>query len=121
MNTNDISKDSFKANRKFYDDRNYPRGMSRSGDYTLGEVQIIEQYGVALSELASGKREPVTQDEEHFKQVCAGGAEPINAVEKAWLKYQNKVLTPKQFHTLFGSSKVESDTSDAEPVDLDID
>lgn len=121
MSTNDISKDSFKANRKFYDDKNYPRGMSRSGDFTLAEVNIIEQYGIALSELSSGKREPQTEDEQHFVDVCNQGATPINAVEKAWLKYQNKILSPKQFHTLFGSSKVEPDTADTEPVDLDLD
>ena len=121
MNTNEISKDSFKASRRFYDDKNYPRGMSRSGDFTLAEVQIIEQYGVALSELSSGKRIAATPDEEHFKQVCEGEASANNAIEKAWLKYQNKVLSPKQFHTLFGRSKVETDASEAEAVDLDLD
>ena len=121
MTINDISKDSFVSNRKFYDDKNYPRGMSRSGDYTLAEVNIIEKYGIALTELTNGKRQPATSDEERFMKVIKEGAQPSNAIEKAWMKYQNKTMCAKQFHTLFGSSKVESDTADAEPVDLDID
>lgn len=121
MTINDISKDSFLSNRKFYDDKNYPRGLNRSGDFTLAEVSLIEKYGIALLELTSGKRAPATTDEEHFIQVIKEGTEPSNAVEKAWMKYQNKILTPKQFHTLFGSSKVDSDTADVETVELDID
>ena len=112
---------SFKSCRKFYDDRNYPRGMSRSGDYTLAEVQVLEQYGVALSELSSGKRTPINEEEQHFVEVCAGKAEPENKIEQVWLKYQNKVLTPKQFHTLFGKAKIASDSLASEPIELDDD
>ncbi|WP_281555912.1 DUF413 domain-containing protein [Thalassomonas sp. RHCl1] len=119
MNTTEINQDSFKSNRKFYDDRNYPRGMSRSGDYTLAEVQLLEQYGVALSELSSGKRSPINEQEQHFVEVCEGKAEPEHKIEKTWLKYQNKVLTPKQFHTLFGKAKIASDSMASEAVDLD--
>ena len=105
MNTIEINQDSFKSNRKFYDDSNYPKGISRSGDFTLSEVQVLEQYGVALSELSSGKRPPVTEQEQHFVDVCSGQAEPENKIEQVWRKYQNKTLSPKQFHTLFGRAK----------------
>lgn len=123
MTTTSTPKDSFKASRKFYDDRNYPRGMSRSGDYTLSEVQILENHGVALQELATAKREPLNDEEQRFVDVCQGSLLPESKVEKAWLKYQNKVLTPKQFHTLFGRTKVEAgeDDSTADPIDLESD
>ena len=124
MNATSVPKDSFKANRKFYDDRNYPRGMSRSGDYTLQEVQILENHGIALRELADGSRAPVSEAEQRFVDVCQGQIPPESKIEKAWLKYQNKVLSPKQFHTLFGRTKVKaSDASDesteTESIDLD--
>ncbi|NMP32129.1 DUF413 domain-containing protein [Thalassotalea sp. M1531] len=120
MNTTNISKDSFKANRKFYDDRNYPRGLSRSGDFTLSEVQILETYGIALQELANDKRSPINEDEQRFINVCKGVASPESKIEKAWLKYQNKVLSPKQFHTLFGRTKVEANDDDTATESLDI-
>ncbi|MFD2164921.1 DUF413 domain-containing protein [Thalassotalea euphylliae] len=124
MSTVSISKDSFKASRKFYDDHNYPRGMSRSGDFTLQEVQILETYGVAFKELTNGTREPVTDEEQRFVDVCQGKELAESKLEKTWLKYQNKVLSPKQFHTLFGRTKVEAsdddtNSSDAEPIEID--
>ena len=116
-----IAETSFVTTRKFYDDKNYPRGMGRSGDYSISEVTILEKYGVALQEIASGKREPKTAEEEHFKAVCTEGVAATTAIEKAWLKYQNKVLSPKQFHTLFGSSKPSIDgADDLDTVDLDL-
>ncbi|SEK77012.1 hypothetical protein SAMN05216262_102325 [Colwellia chukchiensis] len=106
MSTTNNSLQSFQTDRKFYDDKNYPRGLSRSGDYSLKEVAIIENHGIAFLDLASGKRAPVTEVEQQFIKVCQGEILPTTAEEKAWLKYHNKILTPKQFHTLFGRSKV---------------
>ncbi|QOL26971.1 DUF413 domain-containing protein [Thalassotalea sp. LPB0316] len=113
--------DSFLSNRRFYDDKNYPRGMSRSGDYSISEVQILETHGVALQEIANGTREPQTEAEIRFKGVCDGIYQAESKIEKTWLKYQNKVLTPRQFHTLFGSRKVDDDGDSAPAEDLDLD
>jgi len=121
MSTTNISKDSFKANRKFYDDKNYPRGMGRSGDFTLAEVQILESFGVALKELSEGSRVPINDEEQRFVNVCQEGLAPETKIEKAWLKYQNKVLCPKQFHTLFGRTKVEASEDDTPTEQLDLD
>jgi len=123
MSTANNSLESFQTNRKFYDDKNYPRGLNRSGDYSLKEVAIIENYGVAFLELSSGNRAPVTDAEEQFIKVCQGDILPTTAEEKAWVKYHNKILTPKQFHTLFGRSKVavNDDIDTDEPVDFDDD
>lgn len=115
----DMSTSSFKSNRKFYDDKNYPRGMSRSGDFTLAEVNILENHGIALQDLAAGTRNPGTDEEERFVKVCAGELEAESKIERTWKKYQGKVMCPKQFHTLFGRAKVDVDDSDSEPLDLD--
>lgn len=117
MNTKNISIDSFQSNRRFYDDKNYPRGMSRSGDYTLNEVKILEQHGIALQAIADGSRAPVNEEEQRFKDVCEGKLTATSSIEKTWLKYQNKVLSPKQFHTLFGRTKVETNTDDIDVSD----
>ena len=113
MSTQVNQNESFSTHRRFYDDKNYPRGMSRSGEYSINEVKIIESYGAALEAIANGTREPTTDEERRFKQVCDGEAPAQSPIEKAWLKYQTKVLTPKQFHTLFGTRKVEADTDES--------
>ena len=61
MATLALSQKSFNVDRNFYDDRNYPRGMKRSGDFTLAEAELLEKYGVALMALSSGTRLPVTE------------------------------------------------------------
>lgn len=119
MSTIELNEKSFITSRKFYDDKNYPRGMSRSGDYSINEVTILEKYGIALIELSSGTRDPITDEEKHFVGVCQGELNAETAIERAWLKYQNKVLTPKQFHTLFGRSKVDSNVEEDGPADID--
>jgi uncharacterized protein len=121
MTTINISKESFQATRKFYDDKNYPRGFNRSGDFTLSEGRILETYGIALQELMSGTKTPINDEEKQFILVCEGKAEATSQVERAWKKYQNKVLSPKHFHTLFGRRKVDADESDSNDSDADID
>ncbi len=66
MSTQKSLNESFLSNRRFYDDKNYPRGMSRSGDYSISEVQILETYGIALSDIANGTRAPITDDEQRL-------------------------------------------------------
>lgn len=114
MSTKNFSTESFQTSRKFYDDKNYPRGMGRSGDYSITEVKILETYGVALAGISAGTIEPKTEEEKQFKAVCDGSKTAETPIEKAWLKYQTKTLTPKQFHTLFGRSKIESNSDDTE-------
>ena len=115
-----MQQESFNVDRKFYDDKNYPRGMKRSGDFSLAEAELLEQYGVALMALASGTRLPITEEELHFVEVCRGNTIVANTIERAWLKYQNIILTPKQFHTLFGRTKVEAEEElELDPDDLD--
>ena len=120
MNTTNNSLNSFQTNRKFYDDINYPRGINRSGDYSIKEVYLLENHGIAFLDLSSGKREPENDTEAQFIKVCQGDILPSTLEEKTWVKYQNKILTPKQFHTLFGRSKIE-ETEDEDTVAEDID
>lgn len=121
MKTVNILKESFQATRRFYDDKNYPRGFNRSGDFTLAEGRILETHGIALQELMNGTKAPINDEEKQFILVCEGKADATTPVEKAWKKYQNKVLSPKHFHTLFGRRKVDADDSDSSSSDSDLD
>lgn len=121
MAITELSTGSFNATRRFYDDKNYPRGIGRSGDFTFAETEIIEQFGVVFQELSAGTRAPATVDEEQFVKVCKGEIQAASDYEKAWVKYQNKTLSPKQFHTVFGRSKTQVSEDDTPSDDLDLD
>lgn len=106
----------FVANRRFFDDKKYPRGFARSGDFTIKEATLLEQHGEAMKSLHDGKQTANGDIESQFVAVCRGEREAENDYEKVWLKYLKK-SNNKRFFTLFGSSKKAN--TDAEADDRD--
>lgn len=94
--------DSFTTNNRFFDNKHYPRGFSRHGDFTIKEAQLLERFGYAFNELDAGKRQPATEEERLFVAVCRGEREPVTDQEKVWSKYLVRTRRPKKFHTLSG-------------------
>ena len=76
--------ESFTTTNRYFDNKYYPRGFSRHGDFTIKEAQLLERHGYAFNELDLGKREPVTE------------------AERVWSKYMTRIKRPKRFHTLSG-------------------
>ena len=74
--------ESFTTTSRFFDNKHYPRGFSRHGDFTIKEAQMLERYGFAFNELDLGKREPATDEEKLFLEVCRGTREPVTEAEK---------------------------------------
>lgn len=83
--------ESFTTTNRFFDNKNYPRGFSRHGDFTIKEAQLLERHGYAFNELELGKREPVTDDEKQFVSVCRGEREPATEAERVWIKYMARI------------------------------
>ena len=98
---------SFSVTRRFFDDKNYPRGFSRHGDYTIKESQVLEQYGQAFKALDLGERKPVTKEEKAFVAFCRGERAAETFFEKTWHKYRTHISASKRLYTLSG------DVSDA--------
>ena len=94
--------ESFSVERRFFDDKNYPRGFSRHGDYTIKESQALEQYGQAFKALDSGERKPVTAEERAFVAFCKGERPAETFLEKTWDKYRSHISTAKRVYTLSG-------------------
>lgn len=94
--------ESFTTTNRYFDNKHYPRGFSRHGDFTIKEAQLLERHGYAFNELYLGKREPVTEEEKLFVAVCRGEREPVTEAERVWSKYMTRIKRPKRFHTLSG-------------------
>ncbi|OCL27517.1 DUF413 domain-containing protein, partial [Gilliamella sp. wkB171] len=75
--------ESFISQQRFFDNKNYPRGFSRHGDFTIKEAQILEKHGYAFKDLDTEIRKPVTAEEKSFVAVCKGKKEPTTEFEKA--------------------------------------
>lgn len=108
--------DSFSVTRRFFDDKNYPRGFARHGDYTIRESQTLEQFGQACLELENGERKAKTAEEKQFVEVMKGKREAETFLEKTWQKYRTKITKTKRIYTLSGNiaGDVNDDFSVAE-------
>ena len=83
--------ESFTTTNRYFDNKHYPRGFSRHGDFTIKEAQLLERHGYAFNELDLGKREPVTEEEKLFVAVCRGEREPVTEAERVWSKYLTRI------------------------------
>ncbi len=80
------SRDSY-LQKRFFDDKHFPYGFSRSGDFSLSEVKTLEQNGHLCKALTDGVVDDLTAEDQQFLQVMAGKAEAESPIEKVWLKY----------------------------------
>lgn len=104
--------ESFSVTRRFFDDKNYPRGFARHGDYTIRESQLLEQYGQACAELESEERKAKSAEEKQFVAVMKGERQAETSLEKAWVKYRTLTSKTKRIYTLSGDV-----SGDLGPVD----
>ncbi len=117
MLQHDDEAESFKTERKFFDDEHFPYGFDRSGEFSSSQVALLERHGHAYRALATGERQPVTEQESQFVLLCNGAKEPQNVHEKVWKRYSeicNKALV---FHSV-ALSRI-SDYADDFPIDTD--
>jgi len=112
---------SFVAKRRFFDDRNFPRGFSRSGRFTLTEGNLLEKHGVAFQELDDAVRPPVTEEEQRFVQVMRGELEAESMFEKTWIKYKRQINDKRKFHTVFGKKRIADGSDDFSYTESDSD
>ena len=100
--------ESVSVTRRFFDDKNYPRGFARHGDYTIKEAQALEQHGQAFRALDAGERKPETQEEKDFVAFCRGERVAETFFEKTWQKYRNRISTNQRLYTLSGVVGVDN-------------
>lgn len=84
----------FIASNTFYDDKNYPHGLSRSGVFSIAEAELLSKVGNRLFSLAQGVVSSENQVEENFVKVCQGEQEAATKVELLWKKYQSSIRKP---------------------------
>ncbi|MCW8832996.1 MAG: DUF413 domain-containing protein, partial [Colwellia sp.] len=81
----------FIAEDPFYDDVHFPRGFSKSGNFTIVESELLTQIGKRLFMLEQGSSKPENAVEEQFVQFCKAQnereLEGQNQVELLWTKY----------------------------------
>ncbi|MBD1576596.1 DUF413 domain-containing protein [Vibrio sp. S11_S32] len=96
---------------KYFDNKHFARGFSRSGEFTIKEAQILEDFGRTMQGLFEGSIEAQDADEELFASAFQQGGEVIDsAYSSCWKKYLNKTQR-KRSYTLCSTVKNNSDAS----------
>jgi uncharacterized protein YifE (UPF0438 family) len=89
---------------QFYDDAHFPRGFSKSGDFTIKEAELLTSLGRRLLKLEQEVCLPENKTEKQFVQMCKEQSEGQTQIELLWQKYRRLTIY-KPFHSLHGSTK----------------
>jgi uncharacterized protein YifE (UPF0438 family) len=113
-----MSQSDFASSKLFFDTKNFPRGISRSGLFSKKEAEILERHGFAMQELANGNREPVSAAEKAFVSMVAGERMAESEIEKVWSKYKSHTTNRRVSYTT-GMAFSMSEGSDFSDIDAD--
>ena len=58
--------------------------------FSFEELEVLEDKGYRMKDLAEGKRNPVSNDEISFVKVLSGQKKACSTMETAWVKYMNR-------------------------------
>jgi len=111
---------SFKANKRYFDDANFPYGFKQSGDFTRVQAEALELCGATLYALEQNKQEPLDESQQRFIAVCRGELPPETEIEKAWVNYREALIRKGKTFNLF-TSYVPDDDDDFDSNDDDLD
>ncbi|MBD1574759.1 DUF413 domain-containing protein [Vibrio sp. S17_S38] len=104
---------------KFFDNKHFARGFSRSGEFTIKEAQTLENYGRTMQGLFEGTIQPQDDDEILFISAFKEGGDIIgNSYSNCWKKYLNKTQR-KRSYTLCSTVKNASSSYDDDDGDSD--
>ena len=104
------------GSRKFRDIVHFPYGFSRSGDFSIPEARLLENYGDTLWKLSHDEMLPDGEEEQRFVDVVLGECAPETIFEKVWVKYLLKSQR-RNFHTLFRSGRSAEVDTDPEVME----
>ncbi|MDN4502405.1 DUF413 domain-containing protein [Alteromonadaceae bacterium BrNp21-10] len=107
MNSNEIRE----GEKPFADPKNFPRGLGRSGDFSILEADLLRRYGATLKGLQEGALQPQNEVEQRFVDVFQQALNAESRLEKIWVKYL-KCTTNKTFYTMFTSTTRHNNIED---------
>lgn len=114
--------EGFNAGPTYYDTKKYPRGFNKYGEFTKEEAHLLHTYGRHLSALERGEKKPTGKHEKQFVAVLRGSRDPETPIEKAWMKYVEKLNRKARIINAFGSStQVNEGDSMVSAADLEED
>ena len=86
--------------KKFYDEKNFPNGFAKSGEFTIVEARLLEEHGIALRHIAQkNKSDSNTLQIEKLLEYTESTVGAKEKIEKIWKKYE--MITTSRPKTIF--------------------
>lgn len=82
---------SLVSGKSFRDDKNFPHGFSRSGNFSRNESDLLTRGGSTASALVEGKLDATSPAQAQLLSVCRGERDAETEFERVWLKYVDAV------------------------------
>lgn len=116
-----MEQNSFISPIKFYDDYHFPKGFSRSGDFTLNEAEMLTNCGTIIHQLINNEFLPESEEQKHFKSVILGTSEPLYQVEKVYLKYLNVIdkMAKSAATSKYSKKNIQDNEKDSDNYEYD--
>ncbi|RXJ74449.1 hypothetical protein CS022_02285 [Veronia nyctiphanis] len=108
------------SGQKFFDDRHFPKGFTRSGCFTIKEAQLLESCGRTMKALFEGVQEPANEDEQKFIDEVNGRRAAESDYGKCWLKYLKEINHKHVRYNLCSTSRRNSeDHHESDSLEID--
>ncbi len=105
------------SGQKFFDDKHFPRGFSRSGYFTIKEAQLLETCGHTMQSLFEGKIAPQDEEQQKFVDEINGRRAAESDYAICWLKYLQKINHKHVVYNLCSTSRANSEEYSEAEVD----
>ncbi len=109
----------FWLSKRFSDVRRYPYGFSRSGDFTIRQSTILEQYGYLLTALINDEVSDPTPEDLELKQALLNNQPEYSEIVSIWLKY--RTINHIKISVSSSAKVADLDDNDDEELVTDLD
>ncbi len=102
---------SLVSGKSFRDDKNFPHGFSRSGNFSRNESDLLTRAGAVASELVNGTLQPKSKAQKQLLAVCRGARDASSEFERVWLKYVEAVGSKRCVFSFASTGNLASNES----------
>ncbi len=101
---------SFESDKPFNDFEHFPRGIRRSGRFSIKESTLLEECGAVMMDLYKDLREPQDETEKTFLKEVKSSSVATDPYAKVFKKYLREI-SPKKTHNLTATASDDDDSS----------
>ncbi len=109
---------SFESDKQFNDFDHFPRGIRRSGRFSIKESNMLEECGEVMMQLYHGTATPKDKVEKTFLEQVQSTNVATDPYAKVFKKYLREI-SPRKTHNLTSSADDDDGSYDSSDDNID--